>query len=84
LCKTEEGCEMLQKAGIFPDFLHAIKEEMPPLDRRASLIAVGHIGSSLTGFVFLEESKAISAIINLCERSPCLSLRGYVKQQKCC
>jgi rapamycin-insensitive companion of mTOR len=77
LTKNAEGCEILRQSGHFEHILAtAFDNNTAPLLRRAALIALGHIGSSPTGFTFLEESKAVFTIVNICETCSCLSIRG--------
>jgi len=77
LTKTTAGCDILRSSGHFEYILSlAFSPATPPQLRRAALISLGLIGSSPTGFTFLEESKSIQAIVNMCETCPCLSIRG--------
>eukprot|EP01113_Clastostelium_recurvatum_P028085 TRINITY_DN3400_c0_g1_i6.p1 TRINITY_DN3400_c0_g1~~TRINITY_DN3400_c0_g1_i6.p1 ORF type:complete len:774 (+),score=142.03 TRINITY_DN3400_c0_g1_i6:4056-6377(+) len=46
------------------------------LETRAALYAVGHIGSSPTGFSFLEDDGSVPLILSLAQSSSNLSLRG--------
>ncbi|KYR02655.1 cytosolic regulator of adenylyl cyclase [Tieghemostelium lacteum] len=77
LAKTEEGCQLIKKSNNFQKFLTVTKDNSAnPLERRASIFAIGQIGSSLPGYQFIEENDVIPIIIELAEKSPCLSLRG--------
>jgi hypothetical protein len=53
-------------------------ESVSPLERRAALWAVGHVGESETGLAFLEELNAIGYIANLAVTVDNLALRGYI------
>jgi len=80
LVKSVEGCQILRQSGhiehILKNAFPASSATVTPLVRRAALLALGHIGSSTTGFTFLEESKAVYQIVNICEACSCLSIRG--------
>eukprot|EP01117_Protostelium_nocturnum_P011476 TRINITY_DN4163_c0_g1_i2.p1 TRINITY_DN4163_c0_g1~~TRINITY_DN4163_c0_g1_i2.p1 ORF type:complete len:1169 (+),score=280.38 TRINITY_DN4163_c0_g1_i2:189-3695(+) len=78
LAKTKDGCNVLEKSNIVLEFLDLIKQHnvKNQMNRRASLWALGHIGSSITGFQFLSQYKTIQEIVNLTETDPCLSIRG--------
>ncbi|EFA85309.1 cytosolic regulator of adenylyl cyclase [Heterostelium album PN500] len=77
LAKTEEGCKILKQSGHFLTFVGIARDDAAhPLQRRAAIFAIGQIGSSTTGLQFLIEHNVVSLIVDLAEKSPCLSLRG--------
>lgn len=77
ICKTKAGCEYIQKTGHLTEFLELL--ESPNTDKtlkRAIFWALGHMGSSDTGYEFIDGDKFIEKLISYCEKSHCLSLRG--------
>ena len=77
LAKTAVGLEIIEKNGVMKNFIQEIlNPEAPLLQKRASLWAIGHIGSSETGLELIVSNDIISHIIALAESSECLSLRG--------
>jgi len=77
LAKTSEGCKILKKSNNVESFVKIAKDpKANPLSRRASIFAIGQIGSSVAGFQFIEEYKVIPMLIELAEQSSCLSIRG--------
>jgi len=77
LAKTREGCDLLEKSKHIPKFISYIQDpKTDQLKKRAALWALGHIGSSSTGFKFLEKYSVLPLILGIAENSPCFSLRG--------
>jgi len=75
--KTKEGCEILSKSQDVTDFIQCMQDtKAKAINRRAALWAVGYIGSSDTGFQFLEKYNALRILIELAENSPNISIRG--------
>ncbi|GAM19472.1 hypothetical protein SAMD00019534_026470 [Acytostelium subglobosum LB1] len=77
LAKTEEGCFILRRSNNFAKFVKMAKDELAhPLERRAAIFAIGQVCSSQPGFQFLVEFNVVPLLVELAEKSPCLSLRG--------
>ncbi|KAN0036442.1 hypothetical protein ACTFIV_001735 [Dictyostelium citrinum] len=77
LAKTEKGCQIIRKSNNYQRFLKIIQDpSAKQLDKRASLIAIGHIGSSVDGYSFVKESDTIKLLIGIAEKSQCLALRS--------
>ncbi|CAO3672310.1 unnamed protein product [Umbelopsis ramanniana] len=83
LTRTEEGCMLLKEKGHFQLFASFIRNYL--LDDRdfetilrlkATLWAVGNIGSTRNGLPFLEEEDIIKDVINMAEGSDIISLKG--------
>ncbi|EGC39137.1 cytosolic regulator of adenylyl cyclase [Dictyostelium purpureum] len=79
--KTEKGCQIIKKSDNFNRFIQVLNDpSAKQLDKRAALIAIGHIGSSQDGFsAFIKQdsnNSIISLLIDISEKSPCLSLRS--------
>jgi len=83
LTRTEEGCMLLKEKGHFQLFASFIRDYS--LDDRdfetilrlkATLWAVGNIGSTRNGLPFLEEEDIIKDVINMAEGSDIISLKG--------
>ncbi|KXS22111.1 ARM repeat-containing protein [Gonapodya prolifera JEL478] len=84
LTKTAFGCELLRKKEHFVRFVEYIRRRPADVDLsieevsklKSVLWAVGHVGSNLSGFSFLDEADVLKDIVALCETSPVLSIRG--------
>lgn len=77
LAKTEKGCAFLRNGRYLDEVWATLtNESVSPLERRAALWAVGHVGESETGLAFLEELNAIGYIANLAVTVDNLALRG--------
>lgn len=77
LGKTDMGISIIEKNEVMKAFVNDIlSPEAPLLHKRASLWAIGHIGSSETGLELILKSDIIPHIITVAENSDCLSLRG--------
>ena len=84
LARTEEGCQLLRTSGHVHEFVDvvrntdqdALQSPMMFLQFKACLWALGHIGSSETGFPFIEESNVIPDLVRLAETADLFSLRG--------
>jgi len=77
LAKTEAGCKILKDSKHFCRMLESITDPLLlPLERRAYLWALGHVGSSVTGLQLLEKYDIIPKIVNLVEKAESLSVRG--------
>lgn len=76
LAKTKEGCDLLESVGHVPDFTQVLSNpSASPLEMRSALWTLGHIGASKTGFKFIGR-EVLTKIVELAEKSPCLSTRG--------
>lgn len=64
------------------EFIRVIREFHPSkstpseLGMKAALWAVGHIGTSPLGLPLLTEAEILKDIVNVCEKSSTLSIRG--------
>ena len=77
IAKTQEGIEMLKAKDHLYQFIKDIRNpECPILQKRASLWAIGHIGSSQNGLHLIKNQGIVPEIVHLAETSDCLSLRG--------
>lgn len=77
LAKTAEGCALLRASGHFDEFIRQIDDaDAHVLFRKSALWAVAHIGSSVTGFEFVERSGVLARIVAMAERGDILSLKG--------
>lgn len=77
LAKTSKGCEVLIKHNIVSQLMKSLNENtLKPLEYRAVLWALGHIGSSSGGFALLEKEDFLKSLMKLVDTSPCLSIRG--------
>jgi rapamycin-insensitive companion of mTOR len=85
LTRTEDGCMLLKEKGHFQLFANFIRnysvDHHDPetiLRLKATLWAVGNIGSTRNGLPFLEEEDIVKDIINMAEKSDIISLKGLV------
>ncbi|KAL0931355.1 cytosolic regulator pianissimo [Colletotrichum truncatum] len=83
LARTEEGCKLLSDKGHFAEFASTIKEygmqsEDPELmlKVKASMWAVGNVGSMELGAPFIESCDVVEDIIKIAEEHEVMSLRG--------
>lgn len=82
LAKTPEGCDILRASGILAELEGAIRSlvqvgDCDNISKRAAVWAIGHIGSSNTGFeLIIQESGLLPLLIQFVEQSPTLSFRG--------
>lgn len=77
LVRTKKGVEMLKKENYLDRFIHDIRgNDIPILNKRASLWAIGHIGQSKGGIQILLEKNVVRDIIYMAENQKHLSLRG--------
>ncbi|GAA93563.1 uncharacterized protein L969DRAFT_89176 [Mixia osmundae IAM 14324] len=83
LAKTEDGCAMLEASGHFADFAQYIRDcglegsDLAALSKLKSVLwAVGNIAASEVGFQLVEDELLIPDLIEVAERSPCLTVRG--------
>ncbi|KAI0052718.1 hypothetical protein FA95DRAFT_1553382 [Auriscalpium vulgare] len=83
VAKTDLGCQILHEKGHFSEFAlfirqHGLESEDPEviLKLKSILWAVGSIGSSAGGLLFLEEDEIIPVILEIAEQSLVLSVRG--------
>lgn len=77
ICKTKAGCEYIQKTGHLTEFFQIL--DSPTSDKtlkRAIFWTLGFIGSSDTGYDFIDGDKYVEKLVSYCEKSHCLSLRG--------
>jgi len=84
LTKTAEGCRILEEKGHFNEFAQFIvtcKDEDVDLEiitkLKSCLWAVGNIGANDGGVPFLQNSGIVKEIVDIAERSPVISLKGY-------
>jgi len=75
LGKTKEGCEILESTNHISEFIACLKSDGNPLEKKSALWALGNIGSSKTGFKFIENG-VLETIVKMAENSSCLSIRG--------
>ena len=77
LVKTDEGALYLKQSGDLDYFKKELLSDLTPvLRKRASLWALGHIGSTEAGFNLIQEADLLKEIILMAEGSETLSLRG--------
>jgi len=77
LVKTEMGAQYLKQTQDIDQFKKLIlSEETPLMKKRATLWALGHVGSSPEGLKLIKEAKIIKEIVKMAEQSNILSLRG--------
>ncbi|BGP09793.1 hypothetical protein JCM10049v2_005667 [Rhodotorula toruloides] len=83
LVKTDEGCDILRDSGHFDDFaaiisLHAESDfDQEFIETLKSVLwAVGHIGSSASGLMLLDDFDVLADIVQIAAFSPVYSLRG--------
>eukprot|EP01114_Cavostelium_apophysatum_P016624 TRINITY_DN4775_c0_g1_i1.p1 TRINITY_DN4775_c0_g1~~TRINITY_DN4775_c0_g1_i1.p1 ORF type:complete len:1113 (-),score=304.93 TRINITY_DN4775_c0_g1_i1:63-3401(-) len=78
LARTYDGCAVLEESKHIPEFIECIKDPSAlPIDRRAAIWVLGHIGASKTGFhTFIEKDNVHNLLVNIAEKSPNLSIRG--------
>ncbi|KAK1689947.1 Rapamycin-insensitive companion of mTOR, N-term-domain-containing protein [Colletotrichum godetiae] len=83
LARTQEGCKLLSDKGHFAEFASTIKEygmqsEDPELmlKVKASMWAVGNVGSMELGAPFIESCDVIEDIVKIAEEHEVMSLRG--------
>lgn len=78
LAKTRLGCEMLKSADVIKQAVTLIKSEgASPLQRRAALWMLAHVGSSSNGLnTFIIPMRVIETLIQLSTSCPVLTIRG--------
>eukprot|EP00300_Choanocystis_sp_HF-7_P010484 c16970_g1_i2.p1 GENE.c16970_g1_i2~~c16970_g1_i2.p1 ORF type:complete len:1167 (+),score=303.98 c16970_g1_i2:201-3503(+) len=77
LCSTHTGLDMLNATPHLALFASQVaSSSVSPLQRRAALWALGHIGASPVGLQALERINVVKAIVSLAQEADCLSLRG--------
>jgi len=77
LAKTKEGLDLLEASGQIPKYIECItNNSIDPIQRRAALWLLGHVGASEMGFTILDKADIVKIIVSLAETSPCLSIRG--------
>ncbi|KAJ0387464.1 hypothetical protein COL922a_002287 [Colletotrichum nupharicola] len=83
LARTQEGCKLLSDKGHFAEFASTIKEygmqsEDPELmlKVKASMWAVGNVGSMELGAPFIESCDVVEDIVKIAEEHEVMSLRG--------
>ncbi|KAI9152712.1 hypothetical protein H9P43_009508 [Blastocladiella emersonii ATCC 22665] len=81
LAKTPEGCRMLCDEGHFSDLCAQLRQwsslaEEDPVHLKAILWAIGHVGCTKAGIIYLEEIYVIDAVCDVASRCPVLSVRG--------
>ncbi|KAL8951614.1 MAG: hypothetical protein Q9222_002414 [Ikaeria aurantiellina] len=83
LSRTEEGCELLRESGHFDRFATIIRDTWTEHEDTEAIVklkgcmwAVGNIGSMELGASFLEDSDAVSLIIQMAEQSRVTTIRG--------
>jgi rapamycin-insensitive companion of mTOR len=83
LVKTEFGLQLLKENVNVENFINDLEADVPILNKRIALWALGHIGSSERGMNFIENLGALRVIIEIAENSSILSLRGSAFQALC-
>ncbi|TQN75124.1 Target of rapamycin complex 2 subunit ste20, partial [Colletotrichum shisoi] len=83
LARTQEGCKLLSDKGHFAEFASTIKEYgMQSEDAelllkvKASMWAVGNVGSMELGAPFIESCDVVEDIVKIAEEHEVMSLRG--------
>jgi rapamycin-insensitive companion of mTOR len=83
LARTEEGCKLLRQSGHFYEFASTIRDfslnddDSETLVKvKASLWAIGNIGSMDLGAPFLEEDDVVQTIVRIAEGAEVMSVRG--------
>ena len=80
LGKTLLGIEKLKQTKYLREYMAKLSEDLPIIQKRACLWALGHTGASNTGASYLGKIGAIQAMVTVAEKSPVLSLRGTASQ----
>ena len=80
LGKTKPGIEKLTQTKYLEEYMQNLSENLPVIEKRAYLWALGHTGASNTGATYLAKIGAIEAMVKVAEKSSVLSLRGTASQ----
>ncbi|KRX02551.1 Armadillo-type fold [Pseudocohnilembus persalinus] len=77
LVKTKQGIQLLQKKQYLQKFITDLRsQEVPILEKRSSLWAIGHIGQNKKGIKLLIDQDVVKDIVKMAEQQQHLSLRG--------
>lgn len=80
LGKTVPGIKILKDAKFLEEYMGKLSENLPVIEKRSYLWALGHTGASNTGASYLAKIGAIAEMIKVAEKSSVLSLRGTASQ----